>query len=89
MINWVLVQQIVLTILAITMFIVAVVALIRVIPEINKIVNDAMEEDEKNSRDCTHDQTIQGKYFLLHYSKIQSQVPYDIEMLKNGVKGDY
>lgn len=51
MINWVLIQQIVLTILVIIMLIVVIVALIRVVPEINQIVNDAMDEDEKKSCD--------------------------------------
>ena len=35
--------------------VVAVVGLIRVIPEINQIVRDAALEDEKNSCDGNHD----------------------------------
>ena len=53
--NWVLIQQIVLTILAVTFLIIAVIALIKVVPEINQIVRDAALEDEKNSCDGNHD----------------------------------
>lgn len=53
MINWVLIQQIVLTIIVIAMFIGGVVALKRVIPEINEIVNSY--DDEKKSRDGSRD----------------------------------
>lgn len=49
MINWILVQRVTLSVLIILMLIVGVTALIRVIPEINQIVNDAMEEDEKRA----------------------------------------
>ena len=47
--NWVLIQQIVLTSLLVIFLIIAVISVIRVIPEINQIVRDAALEDEKNS----------------------------------------
>ena len=53
--NWVLIQQIVMTILTAIFLIIAVISLIKVIPEINKIVRDAAIEDEKNSCDGNHD----------------------------------
>lgn len=54
--NWVLIQQIVMTILAMMFLIIAVIALIRVVPEINEIVRKAALEDEKKDRDCNHGQ---------------------------------
>lgn len=43
------------TMLAVIFLIIAVISVIKVTPEINEIVRRAAEEDEKNSRDCTHD----------------------------------
>lgn len=49
MINWILIQQILLTILALAVFIGGIIGAIRVIPEINEIVRNSV--DEKKSCD--------------------------------------
>ncbi|GKS80699.1 hypothetical protein LPAF129_03840 [Ligilactobacillus pabuli] len=47
--NWVLIQQIGMTILVVILLIIAVISLWKVVPEINKIVRGAaLEEGEKN-----------------------------------------
>lgn len=52
--NWVLIQQIGMTILVVILLIIAVISLWKVVPEINRIVREAAEEDEK-SRDGSRD----------------------------------
>lgn len=47
--NWILIQQIVVSIMAVVVILSGVIGLIKVVPEINRICND--EKDEKNSCD--------------------------------------
>ena len=51
--NWVLIQQIGMTILAVILLIIVVISLRKIIPEINQIVRDS--EEQEKSRDGSRD----------------------------------
>lgn len=48
--NWILIQQVVVSIMAVVVILSGLIGLIKVVPEINQIVKDS-DEDEKNSCD--------------------------------------
>lgn len=48
--NWILIQQVVVSIMAVVVILSGIIGLIKVVPEINQIVKDS-DEDEKNSCD--------------------------------------
>lgn len=55
--NWILIQQIVVSIMAVVVILSGIIGLIRVVPEINKIV-----ENEKNTHDGSREQKGDVRY---------------------------